>query len=150
MDHGAKDGGRATSGGAVHQDRGEEDGGAAHQTPGCLPPDRGHSGHVSGPSTRALPCGHCQRYGDRGGWTTLQRGRDGGGGLGEPPALAPEFQSGEWGAAADCCRICRVVRQQAAPMGRLPNYDERPVYCTVQAAMGQAGRGWVNLVADDG
>ena len=37
----------------MHQNRGEGDGGAAHQTPVCTPPDRGQSGHIPVPPTRA-------------------------------------------------------------------------------------------------
>ena len=109
VDHGAGDRGHATAGGAVHQKQGEDDGGAAHQKPGCTPPTHGQYGHISGPTTGACPCGHHQRNGDGGGKTTLQRSRARGDGLSEPPALDPDFWSGEQGVAADGSRLCGVA-----------------------------------------
>ena len=94
-DHRARYVGRATASRAVHQDQGECDGGAENQTPGCTPPNRGHSGHVYGPSTGALPRGHQQRNGDRGVWTNIWRGRAGGDRLSETPALCSAFRSSE-------------------------------------------------------
>ena len=80
----------------------------------------------------------------------LSRGAgSGGGGLSEPPELSPEFRSGKQGAAADCCRLCVVVRQRAVPMIRLLSYDEIPADCTGQAARGRAGQGRGNLAAAD-
>ena len=140
MDHGSRDGGRATVGGAVHQYQVEGHGGAAHQTPGFTPPKRGQSGHVSGISTRDRPHGNHQLQGDRGGGTTIQRSRDRWDGLIEPPALAHAFWCGEQGTTDDCCRLCVVFRQRAPPMGRIPSADERPADCTGKSARGQAGR----------
>ena len=73
----------------------------------------------------------------------------GGGGISEPPALAPVFRSGKRVATADCCRLQGVVRQRADPMGRLPRYNDLPADRTGQASMGQAGWGWGNLTAAD-
>ena len=73
-----------------------------------------------------------------------------GDGLSEPLALVYAFWSGKWGAAADFCRLRVVVNQWAAPMVRLPSYDERPADRTGQVARGQAGHGRGNLAVADG
>ena len=91
VDNGAVDRGDDTAGGVIHQNRGEGDGGAAHQTPGRTPPVCGHPGLVSVTTTRDHPGEHHQRHGGRGVRTTIQSSRVGGGGLGEPPSLAPRF-----------------------------------------------------------
>ena len=119
MDHGARDGGRATSKGAVHQNRGEDDGGAAHQTPGRTPTDPGQSEYVPGPSTGARPCVYHQQHGEGGGGTTLWRIRAGRNGLSDPKAVASAFWSGERGAAADGSRLRGVVGGTGGP-SRLP------------------------------
>ena len=69
-------------------------------------------------------------------------GRAGGDGLSEPSALA--------GTTADCHRIQGVVEQWAAPMGRLPCYDELPADRTGKAARSKAGQGRENVAAVDG
>ena len=81
---------------------------------------------------------------------TLRKGRAGGDGLSEPPALDPAFRSGKRGAAADCCRLHGVVRQQASPMVRLTSFNECPADRTGQVARGKAVRGRVNLSEADG
>ena len=76
--------------------------------------------------------------------------RPGGDGLSETPALDPAFWSGKRGDTSDCCRLCGVVRQRAAPMGRLLSYDERPADHTGKEDRIQASCGWENLAAADG
>ena len=80
----------------------------------------------------------------------IRRSRDGGGGLSEPSEMATVFRSGEWGTAANCRRLCRVVEKWAAPMCHLPCHYGWPDDCTEQAARGQDGQGWRNLAAVDG
>ena len=55
VDHGVGDAVCATSRGAVHQNRGESDGGAAHQTPRHMFPISVHYGHIYGPPTGDRP-----------------------------------------------------------------------------------------------
>ena len=58
-----------------------------------------------------------EKNGDRGGGTNLRRGRAGGDRISDPLALAPAFQSGKQGAAANCFRLRGVVKQWEASMG---------------------------------
>ena len=117
MYHGSKDGGRATSEVAMQKKRGEDGGGAAHQTPGCTPPDRAQSEHVPRPSTGYCPLGHHQQHSEGGGRTTLWRIRAGRNGLSDTKVLASAFWSGKRGAAADVSRICRVDGGTGGPPG---------------------------------
>ena len=123
------------------------DGGAAHKIFRCTPPNRGQSRHVSRPCTRAHPRGHHQRHVDGGGKITLWRGRALEDGISEPPALATVFCCGKQGVAADCCRLRRVVRQRASPMGHLQCNYELPDDCTGKSARVQASHVWRNLAA---
>ena len=87
--------GNATAREDVHQDRGQDDGGAAHQTPEGMPPEHDQSRHIPGTYTGACPCGHHQWQGDGGSRKTLRRGRSREDGISEPPLLDHGFWSGE-------------------------------------------------------
>ena len=150
MDHRAGDGGHDTIGGAVHQNWVDVDGGAVHQAPGRMPPVRAQSGHISRPTTGALPLVHHQRHGGGGGRTPTQKNRIKGDGLSDPTELAPSFRSGKHVVAAGSSGLCAVARKWAPPLGCLPCADERPAGRTRQADRGQANWGGRNLAMTHG
>ena len=124
MDIGTGDGGSATAVGTMHQNRGEGDGGAAHQTTGHTTPIRVHPGLVSIPIIAARPSVHHQRHSDGGDRTTIRRSKSSRDGLGEPPALAPAIWSGKQGVADDGSGLCGVAREWLTPLFRIPCADE--------------------------
>ena len=134
----------------MHQNRGEGDGGDAHQTHGHTHLLHGHSGHVSRPSTGYCPHGHHLKYVDGGGRRTLRRRRAGGDGLSDPPELYPAFWSSQRGVADDISRLRGVDMECAAPLGRLLSAYERPSDRTGKADRVQAIRGRRNLSAPHG
>ena len=81
-----------------------------HQTPGRTHPVRGQYKQVSRLTTGTRPNKNHQRHSDGGGRTTIQRIRASGGGLGEPPALAPVTQSCKQVIAADGSGLHIVAR----------------------------------------
>ena len=109
---------------------GKGDGGSAHQTPIRTPTVCVQTGIISGLTTRFRPGVHQRRHGDEGGGTTIRRGRAGGGGLYEPPELAPAIRSDERGVADNGCGLHRVASEWETPLGSLLCADFWTVDCT--------------------
>ena len=127
--HRAGDGGTA-SGGDIHQNREERDGGDSHQTSRCTPPVRGQPGHIYGLNNRACSNRYHGIHGDIGSAKPLQRCRAKGDKLSDPTTLAPNIWSGKLIVVADGGRICGVASERSTPLGSLTCVDTWTTDCT--------------------
>ena len=90
---------------AMHQNREEGDGGAAHQTPRGTPPVHDHPGNLPRPTTGACISVYNLRNSDGVSWKTPWRCQYGVDRLSEPTTLVPDISSDNQVVVADGGRI---------------------------------------------